>query len=225
VEDGGSLLYGRHDVHKKILAVVVANARNRELHFVPVVRPNCGNLSVWLQERGTGSGHGVDGVVLEACVAGAGNTVSTRTGGQARSNRGPHGRKTDFRDAKRSVSRLLSDYVILSHAPAMEQRSWRTLTRTKCQLTRDRVRLQSQLESLLGECQIKLFSVVSDLLGASGWRILGAIAAGEMDPARLRELGDRRLHATGCGTDGCPQRHSRNRCTESCCCCICNSWM
>jgi transposase len=115
---------------------------------------------------------------------------------QARSNRGPRGRKTDFRDAKRSVSRLLSDDLILSYVPDMEQRSWRTLTRTKYQLTRDRVRLQSQLESLLEECQIKLSSVVSDLLGASGRRILGAIAAGETDPARLRELGDRRLRAT-----------------------------
>jgi len=37
---------------------------------------------------------------------------------------------------------------------------------------------------------------VSDLLGASGQRILRAIAAGETDPARLRALGDKRLHAT-----------------------------
>jgi transposase len=102
---------------------------------------------------------------------------------------GPHGTpqgKTDFRDAKRSVSRLLSDDLILSYVPDAEQRGWRTLTRTKYQLRRDRVRLQSQLESLLEECQIKLSSVVSDLLGASGQRILCAIAAGETDPARLR---------------------------------------
>jgi len=70
------------------------------------------------------------------------------------------------------------------------------LTRTKYQLTRDRVRPQSQLEGLLEECQIKLSSVVSDLLGASGQRILRAIAAGETDPARLRALGDKRLHAS-----------------------------
>jgi hypothetical protein len=56
-------------------------------------------------------------------------------------------------------------------------------------LTRDKVRLQSQLESLLEECQIKLSSVVSDLLGASGQRILRALAQGETDPARLAEFG------------------------------------
>ena len=77
------------------------------------------------------------------------------------------------------MSRLLSGDLILSYVPEAEQRCWRTLTRTKYQLTRDRVRLQSQLESLLEECQIKLSSVVSDLLGASGRRILTAIAGGE----------------------------------------------
>ena len=43
----------------------------------------------------------------------------------------------------------------------------RTLTRRRVQLTRDKVRLQSQLECLLEEARIKLSSVISDLLGAS----------------------------------------------------------
>src|SRR3954452_23824028 len=59
-----------------------------------------------------------------------------------------------------------------------------------------RVRLQSQLESLLEECQIKLSSVVSDLLGASGRRMLRALAEGETDPAQLVKLGDKRLRAS-----------------------------
>jgi hypothetical protein len=54
---------------------------------------------------------------------------------QARSNRGPRGRNTDFRDAKRVVSRLLSGDLILSFVPEAEQRCWRTLTHTKYQLT------------------------------------------------------------------------------------------
>ena len=188
------------DVHKKMLAVVIANARDRELRFechrFGTTVNELQNLSTWLGERA------VQEVVMES-TAQYWKPVWLALEGQfqlwlaqARSNRGPRGRKTDFRDAKRSVSRLLSDDLILSYVPGREQRSWRTLTRTKYQLTRDRVRLQNQLESLLEECQIKLSSVVSDLLGASGRRILRAIADGETDPARLRELGDRRLHAT-----------------------------
>jgi transposase len=112
---------------------------------------------------------------------------------QDHSNRAPRGRKNDFRDAKRLARRLLADELILSFVPEAEQRMWRTLTRSKHQLTRERVRLQSQLEALLEETRIKLSSVISDLLGASGRRILAALAQGEKDPAKLAELGDDRL--------------------------------
>jgi transposase len=87
----------------------------------------------------------------------------------------------------------LADELILSFVPEAEQRMWRTLTRSKHQLIRDRVRLQSQLEALLEEARIKLSSVISDLLGASGRRILAALAQGETDPVKLAELGDDRL--------------------------------
>jgi transposase len=188
------------DVHKKMLAVVIANARQTELEFecrrfgttVGEVRA----LAAWLKERD----------VQEAAMESTAQYWKPIWLGlegqcrlhlaQARSNRGPRGRKTDFRDAKRVVSRLLSGDLVLSYVPEAEQRCWRTLTRTKYQLTRDRVRLQSQLESLLEECQVKLSSVVSDLLGASGLRILRAIAKGETNPVLLAELGDRRLRAS-----------------------------
>ena len=91
---------------------------------------------------------------------------------QAHSNRAPKGRKNDFRDAKRLTRRLLAGELILSFVPDPEQRAWRTITRGKHQLVRDRVRLQNQLEALLEEARIKLSSVISDLLGVSGRRIL-----------------------------------------------------
>jgi len=64
-----------------------------------------------------------------------------------------------------------------------EQRTWRNMTRMKLQLTRDRVRLQSQMECLLEEMRIKLSLVVSNLLDASGLRILRALAEGETELA------------------------------------------
>jgi transposase len=112
---------------------------------------------------------------------------------QAFSNRAPRGRKHDFRDAERLVRRLIADELILSFVPNGEQRIWRNLTRMKTQLTRDRVRLQNQMECLLEEMRIKLSSVVSDLLGASGLRILRALAAGVTAPQKLAGLGDDRL--------------------------------
>jgi hypothetical protein len=68
---------------------------------------------------------------------------------------------------------LLADELILSFVPSGEQRIWGSMTRMKLQLTRYRVRLQNQIECLLEEMRIKLSIVVSNLLGASGLRILG----------------------------------------------------
>jgi transposase len=112
------------------------------------------------------------------------------------SNRAPRGRKHDFKDAERLVRRLIAQELILSFVPDGEQRTWRNLTRMKLQLRRDRVRLQNQMECLLEEMRIKLSIVVSDLLGASGLRMLLALAKGESDPKKLAQLGDERLRCT-----------------------------
>jgi transposase len=112
---------------------------------------------------------------------------------QAQSNRAPKGRKNDFRDAKRLARRLLAGELMLSFVPEAEQRTWRSVTRYKHQLIRDRVRLQNRLEALLEEMRIKLTSVVSDLLGLSARRILTALAGGETNAETLAALGDWRL--------------------------------
>ena len=94
------------------------------------------------------------------------------------------------------MRRLIANELILSFVPNGEQRIWRSMTRMKLQLTRDRVRLQNQIECLLEEMRIKLSIVVSNLQGASGLRILHALAAGETDPKKLAQLGDERLQCT-----------------------------
>ena len=95
------------------------------------------------------------------------------------------GRKKDFPDAERLVKRLVANELSLSFVPDAEQRLWRTVMRRKYQLTRNRVQLQNRLEALLEEAHIKLSSLVSDLLGASARRMLKALADGETNPAAL----------------------------------------
>jgi transposase len=94
------------------------------------------------------------------------------------------------------VKRLVANELTLSFVPDGEQRLWRTVTRTKYQLTRNRVQLQNQLEALLEEAHIKLSSLVSDLLGLSARRMLQALADGETNPTALVALADYRLRAT-----------------------------
>ena len=188
------------DVHKKVLMVVVIDATTPEEKLerrrFGTMPSELRRLSIWLQQRG------VEEAVMES-TAQYWRSVWLELEpymrlhlAQAFSNRAPRGRKHDFRDAERLVRRLIADELILSFVPNGEQRIWRNLTRMKTQLRRDRVRLQSQMECLLEEMRIKLSSVVSDLLGASGLRILRALAAGETEPRQLVALGDDRLKCT-----------------------------
>ena len=115
---------------------------------------------------------------------------------QAQSNRGPAGRKKDFPDAERLVKRLVAQELTLSFVPDSEQRLWRTVMRRKYQLRCNRVQFQNRLECLLEEAQIKLSSLVSDLLGPSSRRMLQALADGETNPNAVAALGNQRLRAT-----------------------------
>jgi transposase len=204
------------DVHKKMLAVVMADIEVEdeyqfERRWYGSNPEQLRVLSEWLSEQQ------VEEVVMESTAQywkpvwgalerfwkpicqsreSAGRMSGTLHLAQALSNRGRRGRKTDFRDAERLVKRLVSQELVLSFVPDTEQLLWRTITRTKYQRTRDKVRLQNQLEALLEEAHIKLSSLVSDLLGASARRMLTALADGETDPAILAALAHQGLRAT-----------------------------
>jgi transposase len=188
------------DVHKKVLMVVVIDAatpdEKPERRRFATLPSDLRRLSTWLREQG------VEEAVMES-TAQYWRSVWLELEpymrlqlAQAFSNRAPRGRKHDFKDAERLVRRLIANELILSFVPGGEQRIWRNMTRMKLQLTRDRVRLQNQMECLLEEMRIKLSLVVSNLLGASGLRILRALAEGETDPKQLARLGDERLRCT-----------------------------
>ena len=188
------------DVHKKVLMVVVCQSsdpdKELERRRFGTTTKELRRLSVWLREQG------VQEAVMES-TAQYWKPVWYELEphlrlnlAQAFSNRAPRGRKHDFADAARLVRRLVAGELILSFVPKPEQRLWRTLTRTKVQLTREQSRLQSQLEGLLEEMRIKLSCVLSDLLGVSGRRILRALAKGETDPQKLAALGDHHLKCT-----------------------------
>src|SRR5215471_15553650 len=157
------------DVHKKMLAVVVSDVEvDGEYHFercrFSSTPDHLRLLAEWLIERD------VEEVVMESTAQywkpvwsalerywkptsqnreGAGKMSGTLHLAQALSNRGRRGRKKDFRDAERLVKRLVSQELTLSFVPDTEQRLWRTLSRRRYQRTRDKVRLQNQLEALL----------------------------------------------------------------------------
>jgi transposase len=188
------------DVHKKVLMAVVYEISEQELEpqrrRFGTTTNELRRLSAWLREQG------VQEAVMESTAQywkPVWYELEPHMGlqlAQAFSNRAPRGRKKDFKDAERLVRRLVANELVLSFVPEGEQRVWRTMTRMKTQLTRDKTRLHSQLECLLEEMRIKLSSVISDLLGVSGYRILRALAGGETDPKKLAALGEEGLKCT-----------------------------
>jgi transposase len=72
----------------------------------------------------------------------------------------------------------------------------RDLTRTRKQLVRERGRHVQRIQKVLEDANLKLSSVVTDVLGQSGRRILVALIEGETDPERLAALGSVRLKAS-----------------------------
>ena len=185
------------DVHKKVLVVVIVDVAKPD-EVLQSRRFGTGSaelrhLSAWLCD------HAVSEAVMES-TAQYWKPVWMELEphlrlhlAQAQSNKAPKGRKSDLADGKRLVRRFVAGELMLSFIPEPEQRAWRMVTRARLQRVRDRVQLQNQLESLLEEGRIKLSSVISDLLGASGRRILRCLANGETNPEKLAELGDGHL--------------------------------
>jgi transposase len=103
------------------------------------------------------------------------------------------GRKTDMKDAEWIADLLQHGLLKASFIPSSEQQAVRDLTRSRMTLLQERNRLINRIQKVLEDANIKLASVVSDLMGMTGHAILSALVAGEGDPERLSHLAQGKL--------------------------------
>jgi transposase len=103
------------------------------------------------------------------------------------------GRKTDASDAEWLAELMLHGLLRASFIPAKPQRVLRELTRYRTTLVRERARIVNRVEKLLESTNIKLSSVVTDVMGVSAKAMLSELAAGADDPQALAELAKGRL--------------------------------
>jgi transposase len=105
------------------------------------------------------------------------------------------GRKTDLSDAEWLADVAAHGMVRPSFVPAPPIRQLRELTRyRKTQINARAAEIQ-RLEKLLQDAGIKLSSVASRVLTASGRAMIEALIAGQRDPAVLAELAQGKLRA------------------------------
>src|ERR1700752_5072127 len=103
------------------------------------------------------------------------------------------GRKTDVNDAMWIADLVACGLIKASFVPEQEIQELRSLLRAGRQLTREQTSHIQRIQKTLEEANIKLDSVISDILGVSGRRMIEAMMAGVRSPLRLAELADRRL--------------------------------
>ena len=101
------------------------------------------------------------------------------------------GRKSDVADAVWLADLLAHGLVRGSFVPPPAVQELRDLTRTRKQLVREKGRHVQRLHKVLEDANLKLTTVVTDLMGRSGRAILNAVLEGERDPAALAALGTR----------------------------------
>lgn len=98
------------------------------------------------------------------------------------------GRKTDQKDSEWIADLLQHGLLRGSFVPPRETRELRDLTRYRVSLAEECNRIANRIQKVLEDANIKLASVATDALGASGRAMLEAIIAGEQDSGKLAEL-------------------------------------
>jgi transposase len=103
------------------------------------------------------------------------------------------GRKTDQRDSEWIADLLQHGLLRASFVPPTPTRELRDLTRYRASLAQEINRIANRVQKVLEDANIKLASVATDTLGASGRLMLEAMVKGEQDSQRLAEMAQGKL--------------------------------
>jgi transposase len=105
------------------------------------------------------------------------------------------GRKTDMKDAEWIAKLLQHGLLRGSFIPDRSQRELRELTRHRRNLIQQRAQVVNRIQKVLEGANIKLSSVATSVVGASGRAMLEAIIRGIEDPQTLAALAKGRLRS------------------------------
>jgi len=184
------------DVHKDTVVACVRHFTDgkvtREIRTFKTMTTDLLTLSEWLAEQGCTH------VVMEATgvywkpvwhILSDGDCELTLA--NAAHVKNVPGRKTDINDAAWLADLLAHGLIRGSFVPDQATQEQRGLLRTRKQLSRERASHVQRLQRVLEEANIKLDSVISDIVGLSGRAMIEALIAGQTDPAKLAELAHR----------------------------------
>lgn len=179
------------DVHKDIVVAAIRLAEGREVQSevrtFATTTPALLDLSAWLDE------HACTHVAMEATgiywrpvwqVLDA-DTRTLILANAAHVKNVP-GRKTDVADAVWLSDLLAHGLIRASFVPEAQTQAMCDLLRTRKQLVREQASHVQRIQKTLEEANLKLASVLTDIMGQSGRAVLDALVEGERDPAGRR---------------------------------------
>ena len=189
------------DVHKAVIAACVrsmAGAKaERTCRTFDTTTQGLLDLLAWLSERGCSH------VAMEATGVYWKPVWNILSDGafelivaNARHIKNVPGRKTDMNDAMWIADLVACGLIRPSFVPDERQQELRSLLRTRKQIGREQTRHVQRIQKTLEEANIKLDSVISDILGVSGRRMIEAMIEGVRNPRKLADLADRRVKAS-----------------------------
>ena len=181
------------DVHKKMLVACIITPEGQDTRTFSTMTKHLLELASWLAERG------VTHVAMESTgvfwkpvynLLEEGFTVLVVN---AQHIKAVPGRKTDIKDAEWIADLLRHGLIRGSFIPDRPQRELRELVRYRRCLIQQRAQVVNRIQKMLEGGNIKLSSVVSDVVGASGRAMLDAMVRGVEDPRALAAMAKGRL--------------------------------
>jgi transposase len=176
------------DVHKKTVTACVITPDGREIRTFGTMTNDLLKLKEWLHESK------VTHVAMESTGVFWKPIYNLLEDGfnlllvNAQHIKAVPGRKTDVKDAEWIAQLLRHGLVRVSFVPDRNQRELRDLVRYRRSLIDERSREVNRIQKVLEGANIKLSSVASDVVGASGRAMLAAMVNGIDDPKALANM-------------------------------------
>ena len=182
------------DVHKKVIVACILSSNDKQIKSFGTMTEDIFELINWIKQNNC------------ECVAMESTGVFWKPiynlleveliptlVVNARHIKNVPGRKTDVKDSEWIANLLKHGLLQGSYIPSRDQRELRELVRYRRSLIDERSREANRLQKVLEGANIKLSSVASNVLGASGRAMIKALISGVDDPVVLAELSKSKL--------------------------------
>ena len=188
------------DVHKDTVVaaarVVAAGTAESTVRTFDTTTPGLLALSAWLAEQGcTHLAMEATGVYWKPVWHVLADGTFRLILANAAHVKNVPGRKTDVADAAWLADLLAHGLIRPSFVPEEPTQAMRALLRTRKQLVREQASHVQRIQKTLEDGNLKLSSVLSQIMGKSGRAILAALIEGEQDPDVLLGLVERGVKA------------------------------